>query len=150
MNRAEYEDLCDPKKIMKWLRPYIGHEHLADIKEVSLDKYLAVAPDVYVMASMIQTMLLRAAEQKTFGEYGDDEEKSMKSWNTLTDKEKISQREVRAAYMAGRRRGRDMAFVEMANRITIAARQDLDKYRLENPEYDPELVVDESTLPELE
>jgi hypothetical protein len=151
VNYQEYQDKCDPEKIFKWLTRYVGHEHLGvDIKEVSLEKYLAVAPDIYVLASMLQSMLVIAAEQKQMGEYGVETEKPIKPWSELTEEEKISQVEVRKSYLAGLRRGRDMALVEMANRVTYAARGNLDRYRLENPEYDPELVVDEAALPEVD
>ena len=149
MDAKKYEELTDPDGIMNWLRPYIGHEHLMDIKAAtSLEKYLAVAPDIYVMASMLQTMLMRAAEQKQLGKYGDDEK--IKPWNELTEEEKISEAPARKAYMQGLRRGRDSALVEMANRVTIAARLELDRYRLENPEYDPALVLDEPTNTDVE
>lgn len=143
VNRAQYEEKIDPEKILGWLMPYVGHEHLMDIKKApSLEKWLAIAPDIYVVVSMLQSVLLRAAEQKMFASYGDEDEK-ITPWNELTEEQKISEAPIRKAYMQGMRRGRDSAMVEMANRITAAAREQLDRYRLENPEYDPALVVDE-------
>lgn len=149
MDRKQYDELRDPRKIMEWLTPYIGHEHLMDIKEApSLEKYLAVAPDQYVMAAMLQSMLMRAAEQREFGEYGAKEEEKIKPWGKLTEEEKISEAPIRKAYMDGCRRGRDLALIEMANRITMAAREQLDRYRLENPVFDPEEIISDSPLDE--
>lgn len=147
MDFKTYEEKSSPESIMAWLSRYIGHEHLMDIKAApSLEKYLAIAPDVYVMASMLQGMLMRAAEQKQMGEYGKDEESSFKPWNELTEEEKISEAPLRRAYMEGLRRGRDQALIEMANRVTMAAREQLDRYRLENPEFDPEKIIFDSDL----
>jgi uncharacterized protein YnzC (UPF0291/DUF896 family) len=149
MDRAEYQELINPEAIFKWLERYRGHEHLADIKKVSLEKFLAVAPDPYVMAAMLSSVLRQAQEQKMFAEYGKDEEK-IKPYNELTEEEKVAQAAERKAYMRGLRAGRDTAMIEMANRITAAARQQLNNYRLKNSEYAPALVVDESVHGELE
>jgi hypothetical protein len=147
----QYQERINPEVLQKWLAPYIGHEHLMDIKEApSVEKYLAVAPDIYVMAAMLRSMLSVAAEQKSFGEYGIEEAPKVQPWSELTEEEKISQKEVRNAYMAGLRAGRDRAMIEMANRITHAARENLDRFRLENPEYDPALVIDEPADSEVE
>ena len=143
MNREQYEEKINPEKIHDWLKTYVGHEHLMDIKTApSLDKWLAIAPDVYVAVAMLRSVLLRAAEQKMFASYERDDEK-ITPWNELTEEQKISEAPIREAYVQGMRRGRDLAMVEMANRIVAAARKELDRYRLENPEYDPALVVDE-------
>lgn len=142
MNRAEYEELIDPEKIFDWLLRYTGHEHLADIKSVSLEEYLAVAPDVYVVTAMLRSALRVAEEQKMLAESGKDEEARLKPYNELTEQEKIEQAEIRKAYLAGMRAGRDTAMIEMANRVTLAARRELDSYRLKNSAYDPALVVD--------
>lgn len=144
MTYQEYLDQCDPDVIKKWLITYIGHEHLADIKQVSLEKYLAVAPDVYVLAAMLQSVLRVAEEQREYGEYGqEDYSLKLRPWNELTAEEKISELELRKYYLAGMRAGRDSACIEMSNRITYAARQRLNEYRLENPEFDPAQVVDD-------
>lgn len=152
MDRQEMIEKRDPEKIMKWLAPYIGHEHLGfDLKdpEVSLEKYLAVAPDVYVMSSMLQAILMTAAEQKMLAEYG-KEALPFKPYSELTAEEKTPEElKRREIFIAGMRAGRDTAMIEMANRITMAARMQLDDYRLENSEYDPALVVDERDLPEV-
>lgn len=141
VNREEYQELCDPEKILEWLVPYWSHEHLADIKSVSLDKYLAVAPDLYVVVAMLRVVLGVAIEQKAMAEY---EEKKLpfKPYNELTEQEKIDQVEIRKYYLEGYQAGRDSAMIELANRITVAARRELDRYRLKNSEYDPKLVVD--------
>lgn len=152
MNHAEYEEKTNPGPLLEWIFQYVGHEHLADIKAApSIEKYRAVAPDIYVMAAMLHAAVGVAMEQKTFGEYGvKNYEKPIKPWNSLTEEEKISEKPIREAYMDGLRHGRDSAMIEMANRITMAVRQQLDDYRLENSEYDPKLVVDEHDLPELD
>jgi hypothetical protein len=153
VNHVQYQAKCDPQPIMAWLYRYTGHEHLGvDIKEVSLEKYLAVAPDVYVLGAMLQSVLLRAQEQKEFAELGDDEKLPFKPYSQLTEAEKNDEAEQakRKIYLAGMRKGHDQALIELANRITYAARDLLDQYRLENPEYDPALVVDETALPEID
>lgn len=151
MDRQEFKEKCDPDKIREWLMRYIGHEHLGyDIKKVSLEKYLAVAPDVYVLAAMLQSVLSVAEEQRAMGEYGKDDALPFKPYSELTDEEKISQAPERRMYMEGLRRGRDMALIEMSNRIISAARGKLDEYRLENSAYDPAKVVDEPLQGELE
>jgi hypothetical protein len=145
VNRSEYEEKCNPEAIWKWLVPHISHEHLMDIKKApSVEKYLAIAPDVYVMTSMIQAVLQVSREQKAFGQYGQEDEPKVKPYSELTEEEKISEAPLRKMYLAGLRAGRDSAMIEMSNRIMIAMRTQLDQYRLENPEYDPTLVVDES------
>lgn len=143
MNTQEYQEKCNPEKIRMWLAPYTGHEHIMDIKTAPcLEKYLAVAPDIYVMAAMLQSILSVTTEQKEFGEYGLGEEerkKLFKPYNELTEDEKTeAEMEKRKIYMTGLRAGRDSALVEMANRVVLAARQPLDDYRLENPEYQQE------------
>src|SRR6188768_4250300 len=111
MDRKTYEEQANPEAIMKWLMRYIGHEHLMDIKEApSLEKFLAIAPDEYVMASMLQSMLMVAAEQKSMGEYGKDDDK-LKPWAELTEEEKISEAPMRQAYLAGLRAGRGSALI---------------------------------------
>jgi hypothetical protein len=148
MKKFDFEELRNPEKILEWLSPYTSHEHLADIKKVSLEKYLAVAPDVYVMASMLRSIMLRAIEQKEFAELGEKEQ--VKPWSQLSEEEKISEAPLRKQYLKGLRAGHDSGMIELCNRIVLAARQDLDRYRLENPEYDPDLVVDGRDLPDVE
>lgn len=150
MNYAEYQKKCDPEEILNWLIRYTGHGHLIDIKQVeSLEKYLAVAPDVYVMAAMLNSILRVVAEQKELAEFTRNEN-PVKPWNDLTEEEKITEKPLREQYAAGMRRGRDIATIEMANRITRAARENLDNYRLENSEYTPEKVLDDSAIREVD
>lgn len=121
----------DGKVIRSWLQPWIGHEHLMDIKEApSLEKYLAVAPDIYVIAALASQAVFQAT---------------------------IIQSDAEAALKWAEAHNGSQAFIAQkqgelyaANRILRGIREELDRYRLENSEYDPKLVVDEPVYDELD
>lgn len=121
----------DGKIIRKWLSPWIGHEHIMDIKQApSIEKFRAVAPDIYVLGALASQAVFKATILQSEAE------------NSLAWAEKNNGSQAFIAQKHGE--------LYAANHILRGMREVLDEYRLENPEYDPELVVDEASLPVLD